>query len=1341
MELYTKLLHENQGMGYPNIREVMLDQSFVVSSFATSLAEKLEQQLGHSRPQQLGRPREQCGCGVVHGSQSPLNFPEDSYEDEPDEGSFDGEDDDYEDEDDLDEDYDDEDEDDEDNDDNDDEESFDEDDAYDDEYDDGIEHDLIDGYSHHYAADRLAAFAMEEEKRVFNAIFQAQKVKRPLPETFLKQQILDAQKRKQEEVRIQLLQKLRLEDEIRRKREQEEKQRKERVELEMRKKRETDEADQKARTFLFVNTFNGQVEIVKKLLETSPEDSGSIVDIPTFATVSAMRLTGWESVSNSDDGISGHEAHEFNESLLHVASRTGCTDLVAYFIDKGAPLDAMDSAGRIPLHGAAESGALEVCRLLLEKAPYHTDKISMPSAKTALHYAAQNGYGDVVALLLQYNARVSAIDAHGQTPEMLAKAGLERGKSSKARAQKYRATSHHLQKAAAAIKEAQRQRDALLEEQRRKEEELAREEAEKDRAARRKQEEKLEADQRRRESEEKELARMKASATDLHGSNNSGGSSKKKKKRKGKGNDIASTLKDTLPAKVPTIIVQSNFARSTSSSPAESPAILQGAILLNAASKDQVTHSTAITGASPVPPIRSVLPDSTAGAVSTSTQSVAACSPVMTAAASPKIEQVQPLRLPKVKTSYRPSQLVVTRMADMGFTARSSRKALIQTEGKFEEAIELLTSGSPLADDSEDEAERVAVAEATRRRAANLTETVGTAPISGDQVLVNRSNTAPVSAIVHQPASLQPDAPSTVTSKRSLPQRAMTNVSSGSGVQDPSRTSKTRTPGPHPVQMLQRQNPVSPTAQLRPVPMQVLQRPSATAPLNNLQKQFQTHAHLPADSSVPTTIATELMSIPFLAPRLAPPRPPTRQPYSYGTSSPSQKQSQSVTIPTSLTVPPSSFQTEIAVREHTFVPPTVPDIPLISSVNLGDGIKRHHHYRPLSDTDHKQTNLADTPIIWEVSSPLPYKGLPKAHFPATFSQDLSVTPKDIPRSHAQHNANNYSSSRVPAALLETSSLSLARSRVKPNRMPQGQMDMDSPLDGDMVKDVLAMTGAIDLDDLEHTLAGYSVEDMYGLVQPVVSRPSVAVGEGRSQALRATQNPVTSLWGYGSFTQDASSLNKSWSSSPTRKDLVAGKAVTESMGGYHRWHTEYELPQSSLMSADSVLQDAHISSFVDRLHSTGPSASEISSASSMDHRYSSNASASHRNRSDNSTSTGASIPGLSITRMGLNHDYIAGYRSFDHSETPNGQQPSTLPLSSAALSSPSSASLTHPWNALTSATTASGAATRGPSIPLQSGHETPLLSPGIQALNNALNHARYPKLDETVHPRNPSSAQR
>ncbi|KAF9942126.1 hypothetical protein BGZ65_009734, partial [Modicella reniformis] len=520
--MLSTLAPKDVAVNHPRTKEILSDKSFVVASFMTNLAEKLERQLGYSRQ------RQPCGCDVDRGDRSPLEFPEDTYEDEPEE-DFDDED--LDDEDEYDEDVDDEDLDDEDLDDENDDDVHKE-DSLDEDHENKIEQDMVDGDSHRYARSSAVVSAAEDRSQAA-VMLKVRNDRKVLEEELRERKLFDTQKRKFEEDRIQLLQRLRLEDEERRKRELQEKQRKERIEQEIRKKRAAAEADQAARSFLFKSTLDARVDIVKQIVEVSPAESDSLASIPTFSTASATSLAGWEYINAAEGVGKVGEEHGIQETLLHVAVRVGCFDLVFFFITKGAHLDALDFDGRTPLHTAAKhSVPLRICKLLLEKAPYHIDKTTISTGKTALHYAAQNGYGDLVILLLQHHARVNATDNEGNTPETLAKARVDHEKSTKAKAQKYRTVLQHIQKALVTIKEAQRQKEAQMEEQRKKDEELARKEAEKDRAARRKQEEKLEADQRRREEEEKELARLKALAADPRGHSNGGSGNKKKKKKK-----------------------------------------------------------------------------------------------------------------------------------------------------------------------------------------------------------------------------------------------------------------------------------------------------------------------------------------------------------------------------------------------------------------------------------------------------------------------------------------------------------------------------------------------------------------------------------------------------------------------------------------------------------------------------------------------------------------------------------------------------------------------------------------------------------------------------------------
>ncbi|KAF9173924.1 Palmitoyltransferase zdhhc13 [Mortierella sp. AD010] len=1158
MELYTKLLRDSQD---PKIREVMSDQSSVVSNFATSLAEKLEQQLGSSRQQQLPRQKMPCGCGVDHGDQDQLDFPDDSYEDEPDEEGFDSEEEDDDGDEDDDEDEDDEDYDDEDDEDDDDDD--DDDDDYDEVYDEDLDHDIFDGYSHHYASNSIEALALEEEKRMFASISQLRNDKNLLEEGLRKKQQYDAQKKKQEEEeRIRLLQRLRLEDEERRRREQQEKERKERLEQELRKKREAAEADQAARSFLFINTSKSNVEVVKTMVEASPAESESIAGIPKFTSTSTTRLTGWEYIGEEGGGKGVSEKSGLQETLLHVAARVGCFGLVSYFIAKGAPLDALDSDGRIPLHTAAKHNASpEVCKLLIEKAAYYIDRHSIKSGKTALHYAAQNGCGDLVAMLLQHHARVNVVDAEGNTPEMLAKAGLDREKSSKARAQKYRGAIHHIQKSLAAIKEAQRQKDALLEEQRKKEEELAKEEAEKDKAARRKQEEKLEADQRRREEEEKELARLKASVADPHG--HSGTGSKKKKKKKGKANNEVQQphkeiLSDkTLSSPAPAYSV---VAKSTSPSPMGSPSISQAPLSIQKLSSQPSAHTS---GSTKMSALSSSTPSNAKNSSSTSvppsdakplpSSSVSESSKL----AKPTNDWPSPPRLPKVKTNYRPSQLVVARMVDMGFQQRDSRKALIQTEGKVEEAIELLTSGAPLADDSEDEAEKAALEAARRKVVAE--KAVASTPTVKEQ---NSSVKAPVIANPQPPQSQT--APITLTSKPSAP------LQSPPSQQSPSKTSAPKKPAAIPIQILNRPPVLLPHVQMRVAPTQVLQRSSMQARVSPASSSNKPSTSQDSSTSSQTTSGAVAApsAAPFLAQRSAPPLPPTRAPYSYGSSS-TQDQSQpfsTATIPSSVHHRRHDSRGANDLSLHS-LPVTGSDY--IRSPNVSTGWNTG-----LSVQNSVLSNVSEAPLVAQNTS---WGMVAPTNAASTF----------------ENNSISFQSLSSTSALtaVRRSSLELLTASMS-EMLRQSQMDMDGDTDNDMIRDVLAMTGAIDPDDLESTLSNFPLADSSSsesTASRVTTRPSIAVGEGRNQPSLATRNPVASLWEYGSFTQDISSISQSWSLSPSQRGLAVDE---NNIRDYNQWNSssgievDKAMHQMQYQGSSSPLatdrQQAYASSYINHL---------------------------------------------------------------------------------------------------------------------------------------------------------------
>lgn len=996
-------------------------------------------------------------------------------------------------------------------------------------------------------------------------------------------------------------------------------------------------------------------------------------------------------------------------------------------------MDALDCAGRTPFHSAVENGCpINISKLLLEKAPHHVDRPSAIAGKTVLHYAAENGDAELVALLIQHHARVTVTDANGNTPEMLARGVLSRDKPSKSKAQKYKAAIQHIQKAIAVIQEAQKAKDAILEEQRKKEAEMAREEAEKDRAARRKQEEKLEAAQRRREEEEKELARLKALAADPHGHNGSGGGgNKKKKKKKGKGGqDVPPTTKEPTAPKAAINHLLDSPVLVNAPSPLGSPAPSRPS---STASPVPPALSPVVSQATPPKPAPAA---PTNGPTSSTTSSIISQpksrsqSPVLVAAPKPTVivpspvsKTIQPTSTPSptiqprpVRTSYRPSQLVVTRMADMGFPEREARKALMQTEGKFEEAIELLTTGAELVDDSEDEAEIAAqvAAEQAAREAVQESEKEA-ARLVAQQAAQQAAREAALEAsrLKVKAAEFVPSTPISAKQK-AVPATSPTNTASGkttaraaAGDSKPSNTQQSGSSQrqnnasaqkggvQHPVQILQRTHPMDPQAQMRSVPTQVLQRPhphtnARSPPTANTPKSVTPGQLAPAPLPGSMLTPTPVNVTPFLPARTQPPQPPTRAPYSYG-SAPVQAQSQPTPThaPTATTDIPKFDQssesmqqtpsTQLAsnivagseyqrqesagglggMQQHPMIGSVVPEGSIAGTWDTQLGV---HSMSPNVHQDQLQVDTTSAPSaiqssLWGASSllPSPMRTI-AARSPNAFQSPLSA----IAPAANQH-LSDFQHRRAPPALLAASMDEMLR---------QSQMDMDlGAADGDMVKDILAMTGAIDPDDLVDSLAGYGgINPGWSDNKPNIAPSLPAVGEGRaSTAPAGSKNPVASLWGYGAFVQDIVPADKSWSSTPSqRADQQAGRipivsnGFTSSMSSssldyHHQWSSGSAFHSMEVGSAASALsmyqqhshlspslpmtpengRDAQMASFIDNLFgSPGPVHVSASHPPGI---------GAHSRTGMTPTVSNSSIPSNAYHR-GSAHDSFSGYPS-------------------------------------------------------------------------------------------------
>ncbi|KAG0343516.1 hypothetical protein BG004_005255 [Podila humilis] len=1183
LELYATLLRDNKDS---YIREALTGNSNTSSSLRRSLA-----------------AQQPCECGSSHANPGPLNAPDSDFDEEldnmEDEDDEDDDDDDYDDGDDDDEDYDDEDDDYDDVDDDEEEdeyegdsnEMYDVEDKEDDILDHGIEGELesegIDGFAHRYDIIDPQLLAKEEELRRLEIIRKVREEEGRLREILKAKQHLEKQRIKEEQERLNQLGRKRIEEEARQKREREEALAREQELEEELRKRQLAEDDQNARSYMFLCASESNLEVVKKIVETTPQDSVSDHSILPFSSASVTRLSGWEYmlyVDGPGDSDSDLE-NGFTETLLHIATRNDSMELVSYLIDKGAPLDAIDFSGHTPLHVAAKcSSALPICKLLIEKTMPHIDRTTITTAKTALHYAAVRGYPELVELLLSNQAKINITDMSGKTPEAYAKIGLElamREKTLKkvpknaanAKIQRYRATLQHLHKAMATIREAQTRKDAQLEERRRRDEALARDEEEKDMAARRKQEEKLVADMRRQQEQEKELERLKAlAATNPNGQSSGGSGGKKKKKKKGKsaGGDLqpqqpqsqnphsapgasAPSPPPSLPSLSPSLSVGSpavmHSSQATLSKAASAPTTV-AAPSTSASHKSNFKHGSA----------------STSSVLSTLANTNTAPTPAVASTLKPLSETLKPPRLPKVKTTYRPSPLVVSRMEDMGFPCRVSRKALIMTEGKVEEAIDILTTGAALADDSEDEAEKKA--EASRLKAAKkvtavapaaskhastsehgITKTTAKAPhleSSGSGPLglllpfmtnesttnVTASSTAASvlrdTGVSKTPPSvaMQSSVLSPVSARSSQKSSAKSNSSSLS-VQN--NANAYRNVG-RPVQILQRTHPMAAHVQMRSVPTQVLQHAQPSGASGVTRRSFSSEGQ---SEALPQPLPAKVQA-PFVPSPLIHHIPPTRAPYSYGAKPQALEPLSGSTVhdrsqPLSQSNPSSIPQS--TVQMHTDNAIAMRAAHVLSNDTV-DGALRTGEFSAMSPYLAGTQNLGYQGYTEEATNRNMGGSMSSASVP--------LTNMGMDSSYAMPGTNNlWATSQLPADLgliIGNTSIGglsspfansftgmspLARlSAFRSSRGPGGistkspgyhATESEQP-DVDIIKDVVAMTGAIDSDDFEDEL-----DNDYLLRNPnsgdifSSSAPSRAVGGGRAQS-----HAASSLWSGDAF---------------------------------------------------------------------------------------------------------------------------------------------------------------------------------------------------------------------------------
>lgn len=168
-------------------------------------------------------------------------------------------------------------------------------------------------------------------------------------------------------------------------------------------------------TPLFYACYNGHPEIIKMLINQTARID--VFDEQGEAPLHVAVSRGHEQVV---DILLEHNAfvnvrNKPGMTPLHIAAKLGYQSMVKQLItDHGAILDAMTLIKQIPLHLAAESGQLEVCKTLLSLG---SDLNAIDNqSQTPLHLAARKNHADVLKLFLSSKPElISLANKNGYT--------------------------------------------------------------------------------------------------------------------------------------------------------------------------------------------------------------------------------------------------------------------------------------------------------------------------------------------------------------------------------------------------------------------------------------------------------------------------------------------------------------------------------------------------------------------------------------------------------------------------------------------------------------------------------------------------------------------------------------------------------------------------------------------------------------------------------------------------------------------------------------------------------------------------------------------------------------
>jgi ankyrin repeat protein len=124
-----------------------------------------------------------------------------------------------------------------------------------------------------------------------------------------------------------------------------------------------------------------------------------------------------ESLSNRAAIV--HSRTLWGDTALHLAVRSGESNMVTLLLEAGADVNAKGDSGVTALHLAAFNGNMQIAEALL-KAGSEVNAVGFRHNDTPLHVAALHGHANVVKLLLAYGADANAENMLHKTPLQLA---------------------------------------------------------------------------------------------------------------------------------------------------------------------------------------------------------------------------------------------------------------------------------------------------------------------------------------------------------------------------------------------------------------------------------------------------------------------------------------------------------------------------------------------------------------------------------------------------------------------------------------------------------------------------------------------------------------------------------------------------------------------------------------------------------------------------------------------------------------------------------------------------------------------------------------------------------